>query len=98
MKKKFHKKLLLKKEAKKSIPEFFAKAKKDPKNAKDLLRKAKNLSMKYKVKIPVELKRQRCKNCNSLLVPGITCRVRSTGHKIVYTCLSCKHIQRYPLD
>ncbi|PIY60112.1 ribonuclease P [Candidatus Woesearchaeota archaeon CG_4_10_14_0_8_um_filter_47_5] len=54
------------------------------------------LVTKYNVPIPREFKRQFCKHCFSFLMPGATCRVRLTGRKLVYTCLSCNHHMRFP--
>ncbi len=59
---------------------------------------ARKISMKYKVKIPGELKKRFCKNCHKYLVHGVNCRVRLTGNKVVYTCLSCKKHMRLPLS
>ncbi len=56
---------------------------------------ARKIAMKYKVKIPRELKRRFCKNCFKYLVPGNNCRVRLCQGKVVYTCLSCKNITRF---
>lgn len=59
---------------------------------------ARSISMKYKVKIPKELKRKFCKKCHSYLYPGKNLQVRARKDKIVYTCLDCKNIMRYPHD
>jgi len=52
------------------------------------------LAMKYKVKIPSELKRQICKKCLHYLVAGENARVRTTGKVIVYSCKDCGHQNR----
>ncbi len=83
------------KEAKKKIIEYFKLASKS-KRANDYVRKARNLSMKYKLKIPRELKRRFCKHCYSYLVPGKNLRIRLQGKKVVYYCLSCKNFMRFP--
>ncbi|MEM4259875.1 MAG: ribonuclease P protein component 4 [Candidatus Woesearchaeota archaeon] len=57
---------------------------------------ARKISMKYKVKIPAELKRRFCKYCYSYLFPGINCRVRLNNDKIIYTCFKCKNFIRFP--
>jgi ribonuclease P protein subunit RPR2 len=57
---------------------------------------ARRLSMKHKVKIPLELKRRFCKNCYSYLKPGVNCRVRLRNKMVVYYCLECKHYMRFP--
>ncbi|MCX6711392.1 MAG: ribonuclease P [Candidatus Woesearchaeota archaeon] len=54
------------------------------------------ISQKYKVPIPSELKRRFCKRCHSYLVPGKNLRVRLQNSHLVYYCLSCKEIMRFP--
>ena len=56
---------------------------------------ARKISMKYKVRIPSELRRRFCKNCNSYLVPSVNCRVRVSKGKLIYYCLECKHFMRF---
>ena len=59
---------------------------------------ARKISMKYKVRIPRELKRRFCKKCHSFLVPGINLKVRidSKQKSVVYECLECGFKMRYP--
>lgn len=57
---------------------------------------AREISMKYKVKIPKELKRRFCKHCYSYLMPGKNLRVRNRDGKIVYSCMECKKFMRFP--
>jgi ribonuclease P protein subunit RPR2 len=57
---------------------------------------ARKIAMKYKVKIPSELKRRFCKHCYSFLVPGKNCSVRTHEGHVVYFCESCKKYMRYP--
>jgi ribonuclease P protein subunit RPR2 len=59
---------------------------------------ARQLSMKYKVPIPRELKKRFCRRCYSYLKPGKNQRIRSQKDKMVYTCLECGHIKRYIHD
>ncbi|MCQ2070667.1 MAG: ribonuclease P protein component 4 [archaeon] len=37
-----------------------------------------------------------CKNCLLPLVPGVDCKVRLTGHKIVMRCRDCDTVWRMP--
>ncbi len=48
---------------------------------------ARKIGSHYKVGIPSSLKRVFCRKCNTVLVPGLNCRVRisSTGYA-VYKC------------
>lgn len=94
-----------KKERKKSeqqIIEYFKLAKKSfPKSKKlanDYVRKARNLVMKYKIRLPRELKRRFCKHCYSYLVPSSNLRVRLQGKKVIYYCLECKKFMRFPYN
>ncbi len=57
---------------------------------------ARKIGMRYKVRIPSELKRRFCKHCHSYLVPSKNCRVRLSGRKVVYYCLNCKKFMRFP--
>jgi ribonuclease P protein subunit RPR2 len=70
--------------------------KKDPKLANRYVKLARELAMKYKVKIPSNLKRRFCKHCYSYLVPSVNLRVRMREGKVVYYCLNCRKYMRFP--
>jgi ribonuclease P protein subunit RPR2 len=57
---------------------------------------ARRISMRHRVSIPREFKRNVCKECHSFLVPGANSRVRIDGNNVVITCLKCGSIKRYP--
>lgn len=57
---------------------------------------ARKISMRYKVKIPTQLKRRFCKNCHKFLVPGANLRIRSHKGRTIYYCLECKSFIRFP--
>ncbi len=57
---------------------------------------ARKMAMKYKLKMPSELKKKYCKHCYKYLRPGKTCRVRVQNDKVVYYCLNCKKFMRFP--
>ena len=57
---------------------------------------ARRISMRHRVSIPRELKRNVCKNCCGYLAPGINARVRIDGRNILITCQRCGGIKRYP--
>ena len=88
------------KEALEKIRTLFSEARiQFPKNsslANRYVKLAREISMKFKVKIPRELKRKFCKHCYCYLVPGSNCRVRLQGKKVVYYCLKCKKYMRFP--
>ncbi|MBS3126235.1 ribonuclease P [Candidatus Woesearchaeota archaeon] len=57
---------------------------------------ARRIAMKYKVKIPSELKKRFCKHCHHYLVPSKNCRVRIRNRKLVYYCIHCRNYMRFP--
>lgn len=70
--------------------------KKDKALANRYVKLARELSMKYKVPLPSNLKRQFCKHCHHFLMPSVNCRIRLQKTKVVYYCLDCKHYMRFP--
>ena len=82
------------------IQELFNQAelrfKKSPELANRYVYIARKIAMKFKVKIPKELKRRFCKHCYNYMVPSVNCRVRLTQKKVVYSCLNCKKFMRFP--
>lgn len=93
-------KKLSKKQAKKQVEEYFAKAKevfnKKPELSNDYVRKARKIAMKYRMKLPKELKRKFCKHCYSYLVIGKNARSRTRKGKVVISCFNCKKFIRIP--
>jgi len=55
-----------------------------------------NLSTKYNVRIPREMKINFCKKCHTFLIPGKTAQVRLKKGKVVIKCLRCGAYKRYP--
>jgi len=58
---------------------------------------ARKIAMAAKIRLPTLYKRQICKNCNMLLVPGDNCRVRIKQKRephVVTTCLNCGYKTR----
>ena len=84
----------------KRIRELFRQADKvfdqDPGLSNRYVELARKISMKYKVRIPSELKKRFCKHCHRFLVPGENCNVRLSKGRIVYTCECGKHM-RFPI-
>jgi ribonuclease P protein subunit RPR2 len=54
------------------------------------------ISTRYKVRLPLELKKRFCKHCHSYLKPPINCTIRLNQGKIVYHCQSCDGCMRFP--
>ena len=73
-----------------------ARFKESPMLANRYVEIARKLSMKYKARIPAQLKRRYCKYCHAYLVPSVNCRVRLQNKKVVYYCLDCKRFMRIP--
>ncbi|WP_319506409.1 ribonuclease P protein component 4 [uncultured Methanolobus sp.] len=57
---------------------------------------ARKIGMRHRVSIPADLKRNFCKDCGSLLIPGQNSRTRLKGGCITITCLECGGVKRYP--
>jgi ribonuclease P protein subunit RPR2 len=47
------------------------------------------IGMRYNVRLTQKDKLEICKRCNSFLVPGANCRVRTHAMRVVITCLEC---------
>ncbi len=57
---------------------------------------ARKIGMRYRVRMPQELKSQICKHCHAYLVQGVTARTRLQGTHISTTCTSCGKQMRMP--
>ena len=57
---------------------------------------ARKIAMKYRVKLPRELKRRFCKKC---LYPyrHDRMRVRVRKSRVIVTCLNCGYVRRFPI-
>ncbi|VVB81720.1 Ribonuclease P protein component 4 [uncultured archaeon] len=76
------------------VAELFEQAAMHPDQARKLITAARKLAAKSRMKIPLEWRRRFCKKCNSMLVPGKNCRVRTRKGLVVATCLDCMNIRR----
>jgi ribonuclease P protein subunit RPR2 len=90
--------------ARQRIQILFEQAKKvcrtEPKLAKLYVSSARKIAMAAKIRMPVEFRRETCKECNSMFVQGVNCRVRIKQKRephIVVTCLNCGKQTRIPL-
>ena len=70
--------------------------KENPKLSNRYVTLARKIAMKYKIKIPSNLKKKYCKYCYSYLKPGQNCRVRIRDNKVIYYCQKCKKYMRFP--
>jgi ribonuclease P protein subunit RPR2 len=75
--------------------------------AEDNIKKDKELSRRYvslarrigsrcNVRLNKKDKLAICKDCNSFLIPGLNCRVRTHSTRVVRTCLECGRERRVP--
>ena len=82
--------------ARQRIQILFEQAKKtsksNPELASKYVKSARRIAMAARIHLPLEFKRQTCKNCNALFIQGINCRVRIKQKReshVVVTCLNC---------
>ncbi len=64
----------------------------DPALAAQYVKSARRIAMAARIRLPLEFRRQVCRNCNALLVQGFNCRVRVKQKRephVVITCLNC---------
>ncbi|KAL4251466.1 hypothetical protein ABKN59_005710 [Abortiporus biennis] len=69
--------------------------------SKSYIQTMKIVGQRTTVRMDPAVKRTLCKQCNNILMPGVTCSVRvkalsSHGNGVAYTCLSCNKIRRIP--
>ena len=72
-------------------------ARKNPELAQRQASLAKRLSMKYRVRMPYELRMSFCKKCKKFIAPAINARIplgRSDVKSIRITCNFCNHTYR----
>jgi len=87
--------------ARERIAILFARAKEAFPTSPDLANRyvslARKISMKQRVRLDREFRRQFCHHCHRFLVPGVNARVRISRGRVVVTCLSCRRQTRYPV-
>jgi ribonuclease P protein subunit RPR2 len=89
--------------AKERIELLFEEAEKSfkerPNDSHRYIQLAREMGMRYRVRIPKELKRLYCKNCKKYIKPGVNATVRLSQKrfsKVVITCKECGDIRRIP--
>lgn len=72
--------------------------KKYPERSNRYVQLARKIGLRYNIRLSKELKRKFCKSCNTLLIPGLTEKVRmdSKNKTVVRRCLKCGKVYRYP--
>ena len=70
--------------------------KRHPERSRRYVQLARKIGLRYNVRLPKQLKRKFCKNCNTLLKPGLTAErsVDNRNKTIVIKCLKCNKIYR----
>jgi ribonuclease P protein subunit RPR2 len=72
----------------------------NPKLAAQYIGSARKIAMAAKIRLPLQFRRETCKECNVLFMHGVNCRVRVKQKRephIVVTCLNCGKQTRYML-
>ena|SRR3989338_9357194 len=75
------------------IKELFEAASKNKDLAKRYVTLARKISMKSNLRLPSNLKRKFCRNCNSFF-NSKNSRIRTREGKLIYYCLECKKFTR----
>jgi ribonuclease P protein subunit RPR2 len=68
---------------------------KHPERSRRYVELARKIGLRYNIRLPRELKRKFCKNCNSLLKPGLTSTIRLEKKMLSIKCTFCNKIYRY---
>jgi ribonuclease P protein subunit RPR2 len=95
-----NKRALIHSVASERIEALFQKAKEsvksDPSLAGRYVRLMIKISTHYRVKMPASIRNSICKNCNSVLSPGLNAVVRivSSRRYVAYTCEKCGYERR----
>ncbi len=67
-----------------------------PDRSRRYMKLALAIAMRYRVRLPAELKKRVCKTCSTYLIPPDTVRIRLRSGCLVYTCLECGREKHYP--
>jgi len=72
--------------------------KRHPERSKRYVELARKIGLRYNVRFTKALKKKFCKNCNSLLKPGASAKIRldRKTKSIVIKCLNCSKTSRHP--
>jgi ribonuclease P protein subunit RPR2 len=78
-------------EAKREAPER-------PELARRHVLSARRIAQKARIKMPREAVRRICRQCKSVLIPGVNARVRVRNNRSLHvsvTCMNCGHTTKY---
>ncbi len=68
-----------------------------PERSKRYVQLARKIGLRYNIRFSKDLKKKFCKNCNSLLIPGLSSKVRIKNKILEVKCLNCNEVYRHPL-
>lgn len=68
---------------------------KHPERAHRYARMINDLVKKVRIRLPKNIKRFICKQCNHLLIPGKNLKIKSNKGFMIYECLNCGNIRKY---
>ncbi len=57
---------------------------------------ARRIATRHAMRFPKRWKRSICQGCGSLMVPGANCRTRTRGGRVIFTCLECMYVLKFP--
>ena len=77
------------------IKKLFGMARESPRH-KRYVKLAKRVSTRTRTRIPRELKRQICRGCGALMVPGKTATTRTEKGKLSVKCKECEKLHLIP--
>jgi ribonuclease P protein subunit RPR2 len=69
--------------------------KKHPERSKRYVELARKMGLRYNIRLPKELKKKFCKNCSTLLKPGLTSEIRIRNKILTIRCKICNKIYRH---
>ncbi len=67
-----------------------------PERSNRYVKLARRIGMRYRVRLPQDLRMKVCRHCHNYLVQGINARTRLLGTHIATTCLACGKQMRRP--
>jgi len=68
----------------------------NPERAKNYIKQAWRIALKYRVRIPLALKRSFCKKCFYYLKAGASASIRLNKQRLIITCKNCGAVKRIP--
>ncbi|MEM0379315.1 MAG: hypothetical protein QXR54_00385 [Nanopusillaceae archaeon] len=70
---------------------------KDPSLSRRYIQIILEIKKKAKIKIIKNLRNKFCKKCYTIWIPGKTLSIRVRNGKIIYRCLYCGNVKRFPI-